>query len=191
MDRRGFISVLGIASVGILASPSLANAKAQLPYTVLPESIQHVRHGLFQMSRVKHRFLPSWIKVYQPHRFLKNGFAVDLDDMILHAFSIDSQKVSITKTVKETWIGLNESSVNISNNEVVNFDISGYHIRILKGKNVFQTAFTGEHICFLLQGACKFNNQRLKEGEFICENAEGYLVEMTSNESMAILFTRL
>lgn len=190
MDRRGFISLLSIAGLGMLTDPILAKTSAQLPYTALPKSIEHVRHGLFQSTRISHRFLPKWLSVFQPHCFLKNGVGPGEGDLFLYSFVVGNQRITITKTIQETWIAINDAITTIGENQAIDFKLNDYQVSVLKGENERESGLQTEAICFMLQGQGKLNGQTFLEGEFLHQNNACCQIELRTDNALAVLFNR-
>lgn len=167
MERRAFIRKSGLLGLAVGLGPQLIRASNSLPVPALGEPTSHIRHGLFQSARLNHPFLPSWIQVFQPHRFMKDGVLESSEDMKLFSFRCQEDWISVGLFDDAVHVSINDRTfVCEKMNEPFTLEESGYNIRLLQSGQSIALASDEEALFVALSGEATANGHLIEAHGF-------------------------
>lgn len=194
MERRSFIAYSSLTAIGVLVSQSgiLATAKPIANAVQLPETLSHVRHGNYGLKAIKNHFLPKWIKVFEPHRFLENGFESTENDLQLFQFDLENQSLVLgynNETVSLVSEGFQKEISLDNSNEKLSFETNIYKVSVINRLESLAIETKQEHVLFVLKGKVKVNDKRLIERDFVHFKNENINLELLEN-SLVVLVSK-
>lgn len=167
MERRDFLKRTGLLSLAIGCSPQLMQAAKHLPMPELGAPTSHVRHGLFQAIKVDHPFLPQWLKVFQPHRFRKDGVSESMEDMVLYSFTCREDHLSIGVIDDAVHLSVNDSNLECtSSTDNAKISADNSTIQLLRSGEKHLLSKEDEAILLVLKGSCSIDGHGIEEHGF-------------------------
>lgn len=134
--------MLGSAGLGLL--PALLTGqvpgKGKVTAIQLPESPQHIRHGLFEpIERAKFAAGPSWLTHFRRDHFLGNGFGQAAADMVHFTLGIGGQAMGITLRGNRAFVSEGDSRAPLA----IDLPRQGT-VRLLKSRNYEAWVISGK-----------------------------------------------
>jgi hypothetical protein len=194
MKRRSFIAYSSLTAIGVLVCQSgiLATAKPIANAVQLPEALSHVRHGNYGLKAIKNHFLPKWIKVFEPHRFLENGFESTENDLQLFQFDLENQSLVLgynNESISLISEGFQKEISLHNSDQKLRFETDTYQVSVINKLESLAIETKQEHVLFVLKGKVSVNNKRLVERDFVHFKNENINVELSEN-TLVILVSK-
>lgn len=192
MKRRSFIAYSSLTAIGVLVSQSgiLASAKPIANAVQLPEASSHVRHGNYGLKAIKNHFLPKWIKVFEPHRFLENGFESTENDLQLFQFDLENQSLVLgynNESISLISKGFQKEISLQDSNEKLSFETDIYQVSVINRLESLAVETKQEHVLFVLKGKAKINDKCLIDRDFIHFRNENIKLELSENSLVVLV----
>lgn len=191
MRRRTFIQHTGMLTLGVSIAPTLLGQDRPMLLPALAEPSAHVRHGLFQSIKTSHPFLPSWVNVFQPHRFMKNGVSLSGSDLHLYSFSCAENLISVGIFGEETHLRLNDAeqkTATVRGHCVLYND--GINALLITGRATSELKERDDALLMVLRGSLKVDRTILEQHEFSHQSGKAVSIE-THDGCIALLIKQL
>ncbi len=192
MKRRSFIAYSSLTAFGVVFSQSgvMAAVKPIANAVQLPEASSHVRHGNYGLKAIKNHFLPKWIKVFEPHRFLENGFESTENDLQLFQFDLENQSLVLgynNESISLISDGFQKEISFQNSNEKLSFETNTYQVSVINKLESLAVETKQEHVLFVLKGKAKVNVKRLIERDFVHFKNENINLELSENSILVLV----
>ena len=156
MKRRAFRAYTSLTAFGVVFSQSgvMAAVKPIANAVQLPEASSHVRHGNYGLKAIKNHFLPKWIKVFEPHRFLENGFESTENDLQLFQFDLENQSLVLgynNESISLISDGFQKEISFQNSNEKLSFETNTYQVSVINKLESLAVETKQEHVLFVLK----------------------------------------
>lgn len=195
MKRRSFIAYSSHTAVGVMLSQSgvMAAAKPIANAVQLPETLSHVRHGNYGLKVIKNHFLPKWIKVFEPHCFLQNGFESTKNDLQLFQFDLENQSLVLgynNESVSLVSEGF-QNEISLQNiDQELKLELEPYKVLVINKHELLSIETKQEHVLFMLKGKAKINDKCLIERDFVHFKNENISLKPSEN-SLVVLVSKM
>ncbi|MEX2595411.1 MAG: hypothetical protein WEC59_00670, partial [Salibacteraceae bacterium] len=171
MNRRSFISNSALAAGGLMLAGKLSAKVSEQLVTAgkLPDISTHIRHGSFSFKPIKNRFLPSWLKMFNQHRFFQNGISEGQHDFQTVAMHVQGELLNIGFTDNQLLISDKTEIGEFARNEgEVNWSKHGlFSIKLLNNPFKKNMMLHGETVIVVLEGFVKMNDEQFVTNEFL------------------------
>lgn len=189
MERRDFLKRTGLLSLAVGLSPHLVHAAKHLPMPELGAPTSHVRHGLFQAIKVDHPFLPHWLKVFQPHRFRKDGVSESMQDMVLYSFTCREDHLSIGVFDDAIHLSVNDSNLEcMSSTDNAKISADNSTIQLLRSGEKHLLSKEDEAILLVLKGSCSIGGHSIEQYGFYHHSERSTELTLNNDACVALIY---
>ena len=186
MERRSFLKWgttaiaggLSLSSIGSSFVPGVKNASSLLEgFYQLPAAKGHVRHGLFNLQKVIQPALPTWLEVFEQHRFFKDGVSESGSDFKTFTCSIEGTMITLGYDDQEVFIIEGEEVMEAGDSKKTE------KLHILRGQSSTELLEGRERVVIVLEGKASINEERFASGEFLVSDQR---IQLSQTEDQAL-----